>query len=174
MICFGRLGRVECREIKDKEVARYIFLQAHLTEDKNRGNYSPEEFENAWGKWSSFFALYDNEHVVAFSGVRKFGQKYVRIFDRYFVNPDYRHETLNNAEYSLCLVQKQLERLENRIPFFSIESSKSATLRAAYKFNSVIGSEYFHVLDGKHPTLGGSLQFIAIAKPHETINLGSI
>ena len=163
--------------VSDKALAKFIFTQGSLTDDTNSKNYTPKQFEIAWPLWLNFYVLYDGSDVVCFTGIRKFAGGYARIFDRYFIEPDYRLKSLAHNEYSLYMVQTMCDDViaSNMIPFFSIQEEKKrrALEVAVLKFNKCLSSKNaFHVLDGMYNTvtIGCSWQNIAIQKPHN-INL---
>lgn len=161
------------KKITDKQQAKFIFTQGSLLSDHNKKNYTDEQFEKAWSKWLGFFILKDNNNIVCFCGIRSFGE-YVRIFDRYLVFPEYRNQTLNNASYSIQMIETLLKNTNNKIPFFSIEHKlkRPALLKAIKKFNEVLKPEdHFHALPGLHETAKNSWQNIAINVKYNKIKL---
>lgn len=174
MICFGRLGLVEFKQITNKSYAEYIFTQGYLTGDRNSYNHSSKQFESSWGKWLSFFVLYDNADPVAFCGIRDFG-KYARIFDRYMVLPKFRGTGLSENSYikfiSLPLVESAIKH--NKIPFFSIEreNRRRSMNNATRVLNESLTDYKFHVLPGMYETVLDSWQHISIIDTCDTIDL---
>ena len=130
---------MEFKIVRDKELAKLIFIQGHLTNDENKNNYTVDQFEKAWAKWIGFYVLYDDVHVVAFCGIRKFDNHEARIFDRYFVMQDYRNGSLAHTEWSSTMVETLVnDCIENGYkPFFSIQTAKKrrAIDVAVLKFN---------------------------------------
>ena len=120
--------------ISNRNKAKYIFMMGMLTNDKNRFNYTENEFNIAWNKWLNFYVLYDNDIVIGFCGIRKFKGGYARIFDRYFIMPEYRYNSLRHKEYSLDIVSRLVDDCKeaNLTPFFSIEKSRR-TIELAVK-----------------------------------------
>ena len=117
---------MEFKKIEDKELARLIFIQGQLTEDENINNYSVDQFNLGWNDWTSFFVLYDNLKVVAFCGVRQFDGGYARIFDRYFVFPKYRNNSLAHQKWSSNMIELLVDECIDKgyQPFFSIQTRK--------------------------------------------------
>jgi|TARA_B110000908_G_scaffold69894_1_gene84291 hypothetical protein len=149
---------VEFKIVRDKELAKLIFIQGHLTNDENKNNYTVDQFEKAWAKWIGFYVLYDDVHVVAFCGIRKFDNHEARIFDRYFVMPDYRKGSLAHAEWSSIMVETLVnDCIENGYkPFFSIQTAKKrrAIDVAVLKFNKYTKDTHeFKVLHGLYCTV---------------------
>lgn len=167
---------MDVKQILDKQQAKYIFCQAFMFDDRNAKNYSQDQFELGWKDWLGFFTLQDERSVISFCGIRQYGN-HARIFDRYFVYPDYRKQGLDIAEHSVLLVKTLINSCEDKIPFFSIEhrSKRLALLRAIDKFNSVLPvDKHFHALNGLYQTAPNSWQNIAILKPHKSIDLERI
>ena len=167
---------MDVRQIFSKQEAKRIFCEAFMFDDRNAKNYSQEQFELGWKQWLGFFVLQDANKTVAFCGIRQYGN-HARIFDRYFVHPDYRKQGLDIAEHSMLLVKTLINSCEDKIPFFSIEhrSKRPALLRAIDRFNSVLPvDKQFHALDGLYQTAPNSWQNIAILKPHKSIDLERI
>ena len=167
---------MDVKQILDKQQAKYIFCQAFMFDDRNAKNYSQYEFEQGWKDWIGFFTLQQNNTTVAFCGIRQYGN-YARIFDRYFVYPDYRKQSLDVAEHSMLLVNTLINRCEDKIPFFSIEHriKRPALLKAIDRFNSILPQDkHFHALDGLYQTFPNSWQNIAILKPFNSIDLERI
>lgn len=170
---------MDLRLIENKDTAEWIFTQGMFTEDENRNNYSPDQFNKAWDNWLSFYVLYDDEEVVAFCGIRVFDEDYARIFDRYFVMPEYRNQGLQHKEWSTLLVKRLVEDTitQGYKPFFSIQTEKKrrAIQTAVKTFNKYIKEE-FKVLDGLYCTVSSSKdnpnswQNIATISPYK-INL---
>lgn len=171
---------MECRIIKDKKIAKSFFKIANNTNDYNSKNYNENYFEKSWQNWLNFYALYDTNKVVAFCGARKFDSKYVRIFDRYFITPEYRHKGLFHNEYYLKFIDILISDCEkyNFIPFFSIQNeNKINSIKIAIKkINKYLKTNKFYLLNGLYCTAPNSRdsidswQNIAIQYPH-TINL---
>lgn len=169
------------RIIKDKQEAKYIFTMGMLTEDINRNNYSEEQFEKAWVKWLGFYVLYENKNIICFGGIRVFDGGYARIFDRYFIMPEYRSYALTtyHTDYALEMINMVLDRceLDGLIPFFSIQlvKKRNAMKAAVGKFNKYLnGREEFKILEGLYCTTPGnygdnSWQNIATIYPYTTI-----
>jgi hypothetical protein len=147
---------VNFKLITDKKLAKYIFNQAHLTDDDNRNNYTVDQFDKAWAKWIGFYVLYDEVNVVAFCGIRKFNNQEARIFDRYFVTPHYRSNSLAHTEWASIMVNKLVDDCINNgyQPFFSIQTAKkrNSIQTAVSTLNKHIISE-FRVLDGLYCTV---------------------
>lgn len=164
---------MEFKQVTDKAAAKFLFTQAYLTDDGNASNYSPEQFEESWNKWLGFFTLSDGDKIVAFCGVRDFGD-YARIFDRYFVVPDTRQDGLGNNQYVLDIINPILEYVGGKIPFFSIEGEdrRNTMEKTIEVINDCLDEDkQFHLLDGMHETVPGSWQNIAIQKPHDTFKI---
>ena len=167
---------MDVRQILNKQEIKHIFCEAFMFDDRNAKNYSEHQFELGYRQWIGFFTLQDAEKVVAFCGIRQYGA-YARIFDRYFVHPDYRKQGLDISEHSTLLVNILINSCEDKIPFFSIEhrSKRPALLRAIDRFNSALSTDkQFHALDGLYQTAPNSWQNIAILKPHKSIDLERI
>jgi hypothetical protein len=147
---------VHFKLVTDKELAKYTFSQAYLTNDNNRNNYTLDQFEKAWKKWIGFYVLYDDINVVAFCGIRQFDNQEARIFDRYFVTPNYRSISLVHTEWSSIMVKKLVDDcIKNGYqPFFSIQTAKkrNSIQKAVSTFNKHIIDE-FRVLDGLYCTV---------------------
>ena len=167
---------MEVKQVFSKHDAMLIFCEAFMFDHKNAKNYSPAQFELAWASWLGFFVLYDNDDPVAFCGIRQY-RRYARVFDRYFVYPQYRHQYLSTAEHSMLLVNNLINMCNDKIPFFSIEhrSKRPALLKAIARFNSVLPKDkQFHALDGLYETAPNSWQNVAILKPFTNIDLERI
>lgn len=159
--------------ITDKNLAEYIFTQGRFTGDKNSKNYTLSDFNFNWDKWLKFYVLYDNSSVVGFSGIRNYG-KYARVFDRYFIFPEYRKQGFGDGEYCQIFVKELISNTFGRIPFFSIEHAlkRSVLFNAINSCNEVLPEHlHFHALPGMYETAPNSWQNIAIQKPHLTIDL---
>jgi len=158
--------------ISDKNKAKYIFMMGMLTEDHNKKNYSEEEFDMAWKAWLNFYVLYNEDDVVVFCGIRKFNGGYGRIFDRYFIMPEYRYDSLRSRWYGLDIVSRLVDDCKeaNLTPFFSIEKGRRATELAAQRFNKhLLEEDHFRILDGLYETMPNSWQHIATTYPYTTI-----
>jgi len=158
--------------ISDYKKAKYIFMIARLYEDINRKNYTEEEFNLAWHNWLNFYVLYDEDQVVGFCGTRKFNGGYGRIFDRYFILPEYRNNSLAHKEYSVDIVSRLVDDCKeaNLTPFFSIEKGKRTIELTSKKFNRyLLEEDHFRILDGLYETMPNSWQHIAIPYPCGTI-----
>ena len=163
---------MDLKIISDYRKAKQIFMTALMYYDNNRSNYTEKEFNIAWNKWLNFYVLYDNNDVIGFCGTRKFNDGYARIFDRYFIMPEYRYDSLRHKEYSLDIVKKLVDDCKeaNLIPFFSIEKGKRTTELAVKKFNKHLSKEdHFKVLDGLYNTMPDSWQNIATIYPYITL-----
>ena len=159
--------------ITDKDLTRHIFTQGYFTSDKNSKNYSINDFNYSWDKWLKFFVLYDGESVVGFSGIRDYGN-YARIFDRYFIFPEYRKPGFGDGEYCQIFVKDLVSNVSGKVPFFSIDHApkRSVLFNAIGSCNSVLPSDQqFHALPGLYKTAPNSWQNVAIQKPHLTIDL---
>ena len=155
--------------ISDYRKAKNIFMIARLYEDSNRKNYTEEEFNLAWRNWLNFYVLYDNDNVIGFCGTRKFNGGYGRIFDRYFIIPEYRNNSLAHKEYSLDIVSRLVDDCKEAelIPFFSIEKGRRTIELAVKKFNkNLLEADHFKVLDGLYSTVPNSWQNIATTYPY--------
>lgn len=163
-----------------RELAATLFEMAHEHKHENQENYSPEQFEIAWGSWLGLYTLQTKTSVVAFCGIRDYGT-HSRIFDRYFVMPEYRSEGLNHAEYSLQMVQTLIDDsvdMHEKIPFFSIQEARkrNALSLAVKKFNRVLNTDtQLHVLPDLYNTAPESpdsyynekcWQSVAVLKPY--------
>jgi len=143
-----------------------------MYDDSNRYNYTEYEFNLAWNKWLNFYVLYDNNNVIGFCGTRKFDGGYGRIFDRYFIMPEYRNNSLAHKEYSLDMVAKLVDDCKEAglIPFFSIEKGRRTIELAIKKFNKkLLEEDHFKILDGLYSTLPNSWQYIATPYPYGTL-----
>lgn len=164
------------RQVTDRSIAKNIFTQGLLSGDKNSKNYSLSQFELGWDKeWKSFFVLYDNDKPVSFCAIRDYGE-YVRIFDRYYVFPKYRNNSLKHDEKCKMFINELINKkyIGSKIPFFSIEHKvkRPAILKAVESVNAELPADkHFHTLDGLYETVPNSWQNIAIQKPATTINL---
>tara|TARA_Y100001958_G_C21191961_1_gene519961 strand:+ start:134 stop:655 length:522 start_codon:yes stop_codon:yes gene_type:complete len=162
----------DIKAVEDKLSAKSIFTEAHLCNDRNYRNYTPQEFDKYWGNsWIKFFVMFDKDNPVSFSGVRDFG-RYVRIFDRYFVFPEYRHIFGKSSSekvnfYIHTLTDPKI--IGDKIPFFSIEriNRRRSIINATERINEVLPEEKkFHVLDGMYEVVNDSWQHISIQRPH--------
>ena len=167
---------MELSQITDKKLARLIFTKAFQIKDLNRENYSEKQFEKAWLNYLKFYVCYDDSNIVCFFGIRKFNNKYGRIFDRYFILPEYRSKNLKYENYSSFFIRQLVDDcIKNKlILFFSIQNlKKRKALKIAVKeFNKKLDKDHqFHILDGLYCTVHGeehklhSWQNIAIQKP---------
>ena len=157
--------------ISNRNKAKYIFMMGMLTNDKNRFNYTENEFNIAWNNWLNFYVLYDNNTIIGFCGTRKFDGGYGRIFDRYFIMPEYRYNSLRHKEYSLDIVTQLVDDCKKAklIPFFSIEKGRRTIELAVKKFNKhLLKEDHFKVLDGLYGTTSYSWQNIAMPYPYIT------
>lgn len=167
---------VKLNAIIDKDYAEYLFTQGFFTEDRNSNNYSIEKFNYVWDKWLSFYSIVDQEETVGFCGVRDYG-KYARIFDRYFIYPEFRKQGVAVGEYCQHIIKPLLNDIETHIPFFSIEypNRKNAINKAVNSINSVLDqSQQFHVLNDIYETAENSWQYVAIQVPHTDIDLPKV
>jgi len=141
---------VEFKIIKDKAKAKHIYIQASLTSDENHANYSEEQFEKAWSAWIGFYVLYNKLDPIAFCGIRIFDDQYSRIFDRYFVFPKYRNNSLAHQKWSSNMIELLVDECIDKgyQPFFSIQTQKKrrAAEVAVKTFNKYIKHQ-FKVLD---------------------------
>ena len=183
---------MKLKVISDKKEAKYIFMIGLLTKDKNRLNYSKEQFELAWNLWLKFYVLYDDkDNVISFCGIRKYDGGYGRIFDRYFCMPEYRIKYFNKSGtrftsnkneslYYLKFVKKMVQdcREAGLIPFFSIQldTRKNIIKLGVEHINKLLSQEdKFKVLDGLYCTVPGyyddksNWQNIAITYPYKTL-----
>ena len=158
--------------ISDKNKAKYIFMTGLLTEDNNKPNYTETEFNIAWNNWLNFYVLYDDkDNVISFCGIRKFDGGYGRIFDRYFIMPEYRYNSLRHKEYSLDIVTQLVDDCKKAklIPFFSIEKGRRTIELAVKKFNKhLLKEDQLKVLPGLYGTTPTSWQNIATPYPYGT------
>jgi|TARA_B110000285_G_scaffold201441_1_gene236083 hypothetical protein len=157
--------------ISDKNKAKDIFVTAMMYDDNNRLNYTEDEFNTAWKKWLNFYVLYDDKNVIGFCGIRKFEGGYGRIFDRYFIMPEYRYDSLRHKEYSLDIVSRLMHDCKeaNLIPFFSIEKGRRIIELAVKKFNNkLLKEDQLKVLPGLYGTTPTSWQNIATPYPYGT------
>tara|TARA_B100000085_G_C18559973_1_gene519109 strand:- start:2156 stop:2620 length:465 start_codon:yes stop_codon:yes gene_type:complete len=143
--------------ITDIEEAADLFKWANSSNHHNAKNYTRYELDKAWDSWTHFIS-YD---YIAFCGIRKFGN-YQRIFDRYYVDENYRNEGLMHAKHSLHMLDFQIQKTD--IPFFTIEKQRKAIEIAVKTFNNYLEEEYFEVLNDKYYTMPNSLQHVAIKK----------
>jgi len=167
---------MECKIIKDIDFAKSIFTVASFVNDYNSKNYNEKQFDSSWKKWLNFYVLYDIDKVVAFCGIRKFDNNYARIFDRYFISPEYRNNSLSHKEYSVNMVKTLVDDCISKgyQPFFSIQTRRKrrSTDMAVKTFNKHIEQE-FRVLDGLYCTVPNSKdnpdcwQNIATISPYE-------
>lgn len=164
------------KAIEDKSIAENVFTQAYLCNDRNYKNYNLEKFNWHWQyNWIKFFVMFDNDNPVSFSGIRDFG-KYARIFDRYFVFPEYRHVFGKSSNekvnfYIHTLIDPKF--IGDKIPFFSIEriNRRRSIINATERINKVLSEDKkFHVLDGMYEVVSNSWQHISIKRPYN-INL---
>ena len=147
--------------VRDKEIAKSIFLEANLTCDKNKNNYSINQFEMAWDNWTGFYV----QPGKCFAGIRRYGPKLRRIFDRYFVYPEVRSSNLQHKQYANDILNEMLYNCDG-IPFFSIEKQKTAIIKAVNTFNETLNDDYYEVLEDKYFTADKSHQWIAVKKKH--------
>ena len=158
--------------ISDYRKAKRIFMTAMMYDDINRYNYTEYEFNLAWKSWLNFYVLYNEDDVVVFCGIRKFNGGYGRIFDRYFIMPEYRYDSLRSRWYGLDIVSRLVDDCKeaNLTPFFSIEKGRRSTELAAQRFNKhLLEEDHFRILDGLYETMPNSWQHIAIPYPCGTI-----
>lgn len=148
--------------VHDKETAKYIFLEANLTCDKNKNNYTIDQFERAWNNWTGFYL----QPKICFAGVRRYGSKLRRIFDRYFVYPEARSNNLQHRQYATDILKEMLSDCDG-IPFFSIENHRASIIEAVERFNENLNEQYFEVLEDKYITAGKSHQWIAVKKGYK-------
>ena len=162
---------MQVKQITDKQRALEIFCEASMCGDRNASNYSLAEFELGWAAWLGFYTLGDSP--TAFCGVRDFG-KYGRVFDRYFVYPEFRKPGVAYNHFCQLIIPSLIEACGDKIPFFSIEhATKRGVLETAVaSCNEVLpDSAKFHCLPGLYETAANSWQNIAIQVSHTTIDL---
>ena len=174
---------MEFKRIEDYWEAVSIFTRGAMTDDENAKNYTAQQFERAWPKYTvGFFVFFDGNEPAAFCGVRDYGDKYARIFDRYFIEPDYRKPSLSHRHLLRnprargegifsplmlpTLTQAVIEA--DRIPFFSTQwtSKRRAFTTIVDSFNKELTDMKYHVLDGEYETAHESYQLIAMLDPH--------
>lgn len=148
---------MEFKAVADKQVASDLFKIAHSFSHENQNNYSQQQLETSWDEWIYFYCLIDGDNVVAFCGSRAYNHPYTRIFDRYFVMPEYRKQGIAHAEYSLLMVQQLVDdaKMLGYVPFFSIQEARkrNALKIAVKKFNKVLRSDtQLQVLDDLYCT----------------------
>ena len=159
--------------ITEKNNAEFIFTQGSLTGDSNRKNYTPDQFELSWKEWLKFVVLYDDSEIVGFGAIRDFGD-YARIFDRYFVFPEFRQLGLGNNEFCKIFANFMIENVEGKIPFISMEHARRRGVlqNAVEACNSVLEkSNHLKMLGGLFETVPGSWQNIAININHDHFDL---
>ena len=174
-ICFGRHTHVayELKIIKDKEEANRIFTQGSLTGDTNSKNYTQKHFDKSWPTYLVFMVLYDGEDPIAFSGAKDYG-RFARIFDRWFVFPEYRQCGLGDNEWCKQFIIPLMDNIDDKIPFISMEFSrrKPALEKAVKAWNKVLPVEkHLRVLDGLYETVPNSWQNIALPQSEPGIDL---
>lgn len=149
---------MELKRVSDIDLAWTVFRQGQLTDDENRSNYTRDQFDFAWPLWTNFYYLKSKDDIVCFCGARKFKNNLLRIFDRYYVFPDYRSNTLRHSEHSILLVSQMIDDALslNMQPFISIqELRKRRSLEmAVYRFNKYLNKDTkLKVLDGLYCTV---------------------
>lgn len=154
---------MEIKNINDKETAWSLFREGQLTDDYNRLNYTTEQFKVAWSEWINFYALYDKDDPVCFCGARKFGNSLVRIFDRYYIFPDYRSNNLKHATHSTLMIKRMIhDSFSNNLqPFISIQEyrKRGSLTIAVKKFNKYLdNNKQLKVLDGLYCTVPSQKQ----------------
>ena len=174
-ICSGRHIHVayELKIIKDKELANIIFTQGSLTGDTNSKNYTQKHFDKSWPTYLVFMVLYDGKDPIAFSGAKDYG-KFARIFDRWFVFPEYRQCGLGDNEWCKQFIIPLMDNIGDKIPFISMEFArrKPALEKAVKAWNNVLPKEkHLRVLDGLYETVPNSWQNIALPKSEPGIDL---
>lgn len=169
---------MDLRRVDNKDLAWTIFRQGQLSNDENRLNYTKGQFDIAWPLWTNFYYLEDKGDMVCFCGARKFGRDLVRIFDRYYVFPDYRSNSLKHSEHSVVMVKEMIDdAIEIELqPFISIqELRKRRSLELAVdRFNKYLNDDVrLKVLDGIYCTVPkyrekpSSWQNIATISPYK-------
>lgn len=163
----------ELKIVSDKEVANHIFTQGSLTGDTNSKNYTQKNFDKSWPGYLVFMVLYDGEDVIAFGGAKDYG-KFARIFDRWFVFPEYRQCGLGDNEWCKQFIIPLMEHIGDRIPFISMEFARRRPVlqKAVDAWNEVLPADKeLHILDGLYETVNNSWQNIAIPKSVTSIDL---
>lgn len=165
---------MDLKRVDSKDLAWAIFRQGQLSNDENRLNYTKNQFDIAWPLWTNFYYLKDKRDIVCFCGARKFGRDQVRIFDRYYVFPDYRSNSLKHSEHSAVMVREMIDdAIKIKLqPFISIqELRKRRSLELAVnKFNKYLEKDVqLKVLDGLYCTVPKSKD-----KPSSWQNIATI
>lgn len=145
------------KEVFDRREIKNLFQRASKYKHRNSDNYKRYDRINNFIK---FYTLYDDDNLIAFSGIYKFNEMCVRVLDSTFYFPSIRIKGGNYfgtaSEYFLPVMTKYAQE-EGYVPFFSIQSDRPhrrSMKRIVQNFNKKNESQY-RVLDGYHWTCKG-------------------
>ena len=118
--------------VKNFNEVRTLFEDAYLLSESNSKNYHSKMMLKRWPKYLIFTTLHYNNDIVGMSGVYDYGNNLVRVADRMFTFPKFRHRDFvkNIHEGALPGVnhfipyQTQWAFDNDKIPFFSIQTLK--------------------------------------------------
>jgi hypothetical protein len=118
--------------VKKFEEVRGLFKDAYLLSDNNSKNYYPDAMLKRWPRYEIFTTLHYNDDIVGMSGVYDYGKNLVRVADRMFTFPKYRHLGFVKNIYEGALpgvkhfipYHTQWAFDNDKIPFFSIQTIK--------------------------------------------------